>query len=296
VWVETPEYSGGPWGHLRRWTPENLHKARGLMNAALASVRAPTEKYRVGLADDSLSLFEEFMRMRYDLVEGHFAGLDERGDAWKKRIVALGDKYKDCHAFTRVFWSPETMAGGYFKSMHERAYREAATIAKDATILTDPPIRQWKYQVDTKNKGEAAGFSRTDFDDAAWRTTDACAQTWSTLGYHDYFGAMWYRTDVTLATAVPGKKTFLWISMTDSTAQLFVNGKHVPMTKRNGEGKLETQDRSNGYCTPFTGDITDALNPSGRNQIAILTTRSKPEFNELGSGGVIGPVVVYRER
>src|SRR3954447_16681185 len=80
VWVETPEYSGGPWGQLLRWTPENLHKARGLMNAALASARTPAERYRVGLADDSLSLFEEFMRMRYDLVEGRFGGLDERGE------------------------------------------------------------------------------------------------------------------------------------------------------------------------------------------------------------------------
>jgi beta-galactosidase/beta-glucuronidase len=136
-----------------------------------------------------------------------------------------------------------------------------------------------------------------DFDDAAWRTTDACGETWSTLGFHDYFGAMWYRTEVTLpAAAAPGKKTSLWISMTDSTAKVFVNGKPVRVTKTNGEGKLETQDRGNGYCIPFTADITDALNPSGRNQLAILSTRSKAEFNELGSGGLIGPVVVYRER
>ncbi|MBA3416321.1 MAG: DUF4838 domain-containing protein, partial [Chloroflexia bacterium] len=94
AWVETDEYSGGAWGHLRRWTPERLAEMRRLMNAGLAAAQTPPEQYRVALANDSLSLFEDFMRLRYDLAEGRFAGLDDRGEAWKKRIVDLGEKYK----------------------------------------------------------------------------------------------------------------------------------------------------------------------------------------------------------
>lgn len=301
AWVETDEYSGCAWGHLRRWTPERLAKMRELMKSGLAAAQTPAEKYRVALADDSLSLFEDFMRLRYDLAEGRFAGLDERGEAWKKRVVELGQKYKDNFAFTAVSWAPQTMAGQYFAAFYERAYKDAARVAQDHQVLTEPPLRAWKYFADPEKKGEGAGYAAPGFDDSAWKTTDVAAETWSTLGHHSYFGSMWYRADVTLppAGAAPGKKTFLWLSSTDGTAKVFVNGKHVPYTpppQAEGGAAQPPAEHADGYCQPFSFDVTAALNPDGKNKVAILCARAAAAFNELGSGGLIGPVVVYREK
>jgi hypothetical protein len=301
AWVETDEYSGGAWGHLRRWTPDRLARMRELMNAGLAAAQTPAEKYRVALANDSLRLFEDFMRLRYDLAEGRLAGLDERGEAWKKRIVDLGEQYKDNFAFTRVSWAPQTVSGQYFTAFYEKTYRDAARVARDFQVLTEPPIRKWKYASDPDKKGEAAGYAAPGFDDAAWKTTDVAAETWSTLGHHGYFGSMWYRADLALppAGAAPGKRTFLWLSATDGSAKVFVNGKHVPHAPppaADGGAPQPPQDQADGYAQPFSFDVTAALNPDGNNKVAILCTRSAAAFNELGSGGLIGPVLAYREK
>ena len=302
TWVETPEYAGGPWGHLRRWTPQNLEKCRTLVNAAAAAARTPQEKYRVALADESLSLFEEFMRLRYDLAAGRFAGLDERGEAWKARIADLAKKYKDCYAFTAVPWSPLTVSSQYFAAFVERAYDDAARVARDFQVLTQPPLRQWKYLPDPDGKGEAAGYVQADFDDAAWKTTDVAVDTWSALGHHSYFGSMWYRAEIDVpapaAGAPAGKKTYLWLGSTDGSAKVFVNGTHVPYVAPPGpDGKTPpAQERADGYCQPFSFDISAALPPTGKARVAIVCTRSAAAFNELGSGGLIGPVVVYREK
>ena len=43
-----------------------------------------------------------------------------------------------------------------------------------------------------------------------------------------------------------------------------------------------------------TTDITEAINPNAENQITLLCTRTF--FNELGTGGLLGPVLLYQEK
>jgi hypothetical protein len=50
----------------------------------------------------------------------------------------------------------------------------------------------------------------------------------------------------------------------------------------------------NGYCEPVSFDVTDAVRPGAANRLAILCARTF--FNELGTGGLLAPVVLYRER
>ncbi len=51
---------------------------------------------------------------------------------------------------------------------------------------------------------------------------------WSTLGYHDWFKSMWFRTEVKLPVLPSGKKVYLWIGSTEGRARVFINGKHIP--------------------------------------------------------------------
>ena len=93
-----------------------------------------------------------------------------------------------------------------------------------------------------------------------------------------------------------GKKAFLWIGSTDGKAKLFVNGKHVPYivpkkTRRHEAG--EKLDAFSGYCKAAKFDITATLK-AGDNQFTFLCDRT--HLNELGTGGLMGPVIIYREK
>jgi len=293
IWVNTNDYSGCGFGYLRRWTPEKLAQARVLLDAGLAACKTPLEVQRVRLADESLGLMELFMKLRRDQAEGRFAKLASEGEYWLKHCAMLGQKNQDQMTFT---YMPRTGGGiniSYARQFYQLTYNDATRIATEGVILTPKPLINFRYQADEKKTGEAQDFAKADFDDSAWKTTDVTSETWSTLGYHAWFKSMWYRTEVQLPptpAVAKGKKVYLWLGSTDGSAKVFVNGQHISHTNAKGE----TVDEFNGYCQPASFDITAALQPKGPTKIAILTTRTF--FNELGTGGLLGPVVVYREK
>ena len=290
AWVATPEYSGCGFGYIRRWTPARLDRARQLMNDALAACQTATEVRRVRLADESLELFELFMKLRRDQAEGRFADLAAEAAYWRSRIRFLGEKYKDAFCFTRMPWTPHTLGGAYFGQFYQQTYDELTRIAKDFQILTPQPLREFRYKPDGDKSGEPQGWAAPAFDDREWKTTDVCTDTWSTLGYHSWFKSMWYRTAVKLPAVPAGKKVHLLLSSTDGSAKVFINGRHIPYA----DAKKGALPEFDGYCQPASFDITPALKPGAENHIAILCTRTF--FNELGTGGLLGPVVVYREK
>ncbi|MCC6498131.1 MAG: DUF4838 domain-containing protein [Propionibacteriaceae bacterium] len=291
VWVKTPEYSGCGFGYLRRWTPERMAQARKLIDAATAACETDVEKRRVRLADDSLRLFELFMKLRHDQAEGRFATLADGAAAWQKLSTELGEKYGDQWCFTRRRKGARSLGASYFASFYQKTYDDASRIARDFRILTEPPLRTFRYQPDPELKGEADGWAKADFADASWKTTDVAVDTWSSIGFHDYFKSMWYRTTVAVPPVPTGKKVRLWIGSTDGTAKVFVNGKHIPYVDPQGK---KSGDVAKGYCEPFSFDVTNAIKPGARNTIAILCTRTF--FNELGTGGLLAPVMLYSDK
>jgi hypothetical protein len=95
---------------------------------------------------------------------------------------------------------------------------------------------------------------------------------------------------VTLPVAADGKKTFLWLAGHDGSARVFVNGRPVPYVNAKGE----KSDEFVGFCNPGSFDITEALSSSEQTKISILTDRR--DMNEVGAGGLIGPLTIYREK
>ncbi len=290
VWVGVPEYSGCGFGYLRRWTPERMARSRQLLNDGMVACRTPVEVQRVKIADESLELFEHFMKMRHDQAEGRWTKLAADADYWRARISYLGEKYKAQSCFTLMPWSPATLSGGYFHQFYQNSYVEESRVAKEYQILTPQPVREFRYMAAADKAGEAQGWSGATFDDSAWKTTDVCVDTWSTLGYHAWFKSMWYRTSVKIPAVPKGKKIMLMLTSTDGSAKVFVNGQ--PMTY--ADPKKGARDEFEGYCTPASFDITDAVKPGASAQISIFCTRT--DFNELGTGGLLGPVAIYREK
>ncbi|MHB0936043.1 MAG: DUF4838 domain-containing protein [Armatimonadota bacterium] len=289
LWTKSSEHTGCGFGYLNRFLPESTAAMRAKMDAALAACKTAMEYRRVKLAGDSLRQFELFMKMRRDFAAGNFASLEEDSQRWMVRNIAWGDEHQDNYTFSRTSWRPTTVNNSYFKAFYYASYQDADRIARDCEMITKP-ITPWRYAVDEMKQGEAQGWQAPAFDDAAWKTTDPATESWSTLGIPDYYGAVWYRATVQAPALPAGKKVFLWVSATDGKCKVFVNGQHIPYVNAKGETVAE----ADGYCRPFSFDVTAALKPSAANQITVIGTRHF--LNELGTGGLLGPVLLYREK
>ena len=56
----------------------------------------------------------------------------------------------------------------------------------------------------------------------------------------------------------------------------------------------DTQASDEAGTQPVSFDITDAVKLNAPCQVSIFCTRTF--FNELGTGGLLGPAMIYREK
>lgn len=288
-WTKGPEHAGAGFGYMRRFTPEQLAEARRLMDNAVSACGTAVEYRRVRLAETSLSQLERFMKMRRSYFQGDFAELESDSRRWTVLQQALAEEFSPNYAFAKTYWASQTV-GVYFGSQFFFAtYADASRIARDFKMLS-PVMNRWRFAADREKKGETLGWQQPDFDDKPWSTTDVAMDTWAALNLCDYYGTVWYRGRMDVPAIPEGKKVFLWVGATDGNCKLFVNGRHVAYRNEKGEEKPEAE----GYCTPFSFEITAAVKPGGSNQITIVGTRNS--MNEFGTGGLLGPIVLYHEK
>ncbi|HVG16544.1 MAG TPA: glycoside hydrolase family 2 TIM barrel-domain containing protein, partial [Chitinophagaceae bacterium] len=117
----------------------------------------------------------------------------------------------------------------------------------------------WKF-----NKGDVANAEKPGVDDAGWRTVDL-PHDWSIEGPFDekwasatgYLpgGIGWYRKTFNIAPNQQSKKIFLYFDGVYKNSEVWINGHYL--------GK-----RPNGYL-PFQYEITEHLNKSGKNVVAV---------------------------
>ena len=282
AWVKSKEWSGGGHGHSQRFPPEVMVLAREKMDLAIVSCSTAMEYRRVKLAADSLSIFEQFMEMKSLFGAGKLGSLDLRCDKWLNTFQVRQQDYSSNASFGRF-------GPGYFKRFFEKAYRDGARISRDF-IWISGSLRDWKYQQDTEEVGINDKWFGMETDDTTWKRTDVTTETWSTLGCYQFMGTMWYRTTVKPRNVPAGKKTFVWISKFDGEISLYVNG--LPVHHLSKEGELEESVRN--YCVPYSFDVTQHLKQGIDNQITVRAKRTT--LNELGTGGLLGPVMLYREK
>ncbi len=289
VWVDTPEYTGGDFGYLLRFTPEVMKKARELMNAGVAACRSPMESERVELANASLRQFESYMKLREDYSAGRFVNLATDNANYRQTALSLAKKYKPNFAFSAVSWAKDTHALAMHDLFKGPSYEDASRIAKQFEIITPKPLT-FKFCADRNRESGKLGWHQTAFDDSAWKETNPAVETWSSIGLHSYFGSVGYRTSLNLPVTAAGKKIFLWFGGTDGTVEVFVNGKPIQYI----DLKTGKEVVFSGFCQPVSFDITEAV--KGGEQNIVFVRCNRDFLNEVGTGGLLGPVVIYREK
>ncbi len=187
--------------------------------------------------------------------------------------------------------------------MYSRGYKDGSRMEREYERLGKPMV-EWKWRHNPGPEADSIHWTDPKLDDTSWPVTHVVRDTWSSLGHHlsmtdasrGQSGRMVYRVSQRLDAVPEGKRVFLWIGATDGTAKVYVNGKPisyvVPKDTRHNKAGDEL-DRFSGYCSSAQFDITEALK-EGDNQFTILAERVR--LNELGIGGLIGPVVLYREK
>src|SRR5690606_32775834 len=234
-------------------------------------------------------LFELFMKMRRDFADARFRALADDLKNCCSLVRHLRRRYREQYAFD------SGLAIQYVDSCFGKSYEDASRMAREYVPL-GPAMVKWKYRPDADARAEELGWTGPAFDDSDWPVTHVVEETWSSIGHHNTIGRMVYRVEQRLAAAPEGKRAWLWIGATDGSAKVYVNGRHVryvvpESTRRHAKGQV--LDAFAGFCEPARFDVTDAVQP-GLNRIAIVCERTW--LNEVGTGGLMGPVVVFRER
>lgn len=303
AWIDANEYSGCLFGYLRLFTPAVMTGARADIDEALALCGTPLEYRRVALIDESLRQFELFMKMREDFAAARLRDLNADFERWCGAQQFLLERYRPQYAFSFPVYGGRSQAEAYMRLFVGAAYEDASRMERDYA-RHGAAILEWKWKHNPGPEEEALPWTAPGYDDNDWPTTHVVRDTWSRLGHHSTLtdaasgrsGRMAYRATQKLAALPAGKKAFLWIGSTDGSAKVFVNGAPISYivpadTRRHKAG--DVLDRFSGYCQPARFDITDALK-TGDNQFTILCERTY--LNELGTGGLMGPVVIFREK
>ncbi len=300
AYLEASEYAGSPFGYLKIFTPSVMKAARADLNEALALCETAMEYRRVLLIDESFGMFEWYMKIRNDWADGKTSDLDADYAVWRHGIRAMQRKYGVLGKFVR-----DGYVGGHncyiqgrhgnpawSDSMYSVGYKDGSRMEREF-VRHGKPMLNWKWKHNPETEKDSLPWTAPDFDDKEWPATHIVRDTWSSLGHHltmtdtasGRSGRMVYRATQKLGAVPEGKRAYLWIGSTDGRVKVFVNGMLIPYS--------EKQESFNGYSQPATFDITAAVK-EGDNQFAILAERH--HLNELGTGGLMGPVVLYREK
>jgi len=171
--------------------------------------------------------------------------------------------------YTKRFWS------GTVTSAAERVTNGNEIVAK----LPD----EWLFMLDPLDGGEGIGLWKPTAGTGSWQPLKTYSQSWSNQGLRYYKGEVWYRTTAGVAAKFKGRKIRLWMGGVDDTPKAWINGKALDVLAK---GAAPTG-------RPWEFEATDAVKFGEPNVIIVKV--SNRAINELGTGGITGPAMLWAE-
>lgn len=287
AWNQSTNLAGSAYGYLERFPAPFLDRARQLLDAAKQEATAEPFAARVKLARESFDLFVAFAKLLENLQSGALADLGPASESYRHKLEELGKQYGD-YFFSKKY------ATRYFDRFWRDVFTQATTVSTGSNRVIGPPISGFTMAPDPENKGGEFGWNRPNFvGDDSWKTITAGLEQWNQKGFMNYFGPMWYRTNVDLAgwRPGPGAALHLWIPLFDDEVGVFVDGQPAPIAGSAGEAPIFT---AKGFSKPATFDLTGLVQPGSNLQITLRTSRNR--INELGTGGLLAPIYLYETR
>lgn len=199
------------------------------------------------------------------------------------RMIALRESLQNDYDAKMLDSYHVTFLERFIASITNAGY---ATLANGGRIVA-AFSHDWQFQQDPEQWGQYIGLHAPASEGGNWQTirTDT---SWSNQGLRYYFGQTWSRQSATMPAEYEGETVHIWFAGVNRTAEVWVNGDFVGANHDGAEFDL---DAHGAAFQPFEFDATAAINFGGEN---VITVRSyRPTAGELGTGGLVGPVMFY---
>ncbi len=262
-------HTGSSWDMPHVYGPEVRARARRAIEEAGRLAADPPYAKRVWMYSRSLDYLDAFVAMLQSRADHDYAASKQALD----RIGAIREELsandpplinRQAQSYMNRFFSRTTLEG------YERTSGGNQLVAG----LDDT----WMFQIDPEQVGEAIGWWRPENTGGNWRLIQTSTSSWSNQGLRYYKGLAWYRQTVEIPAKYRGKRVFLWVGGIDELAKVWLNGKVLGISPK-------------ACFTPFELDATDALEPGLSNTVVLCV--SNTTLNEVGTGGITGPVMFY---
>jgi hypothetical protein len=264
----TQAYAGNLFSMHRILTPKVMSSLE--MSLRKAEDAARNDKLiarRVEVARYSLKFAQHWLAMRTALNEFRLAESAKEAEAFL-------DNYKAATKAHPGFFV--TYIEGYFKSFHHRSFVDAGKVAAKGNIVLKLPD-EWTTFLDPNRVGKKLGLHLPQTGTANWGKLRTYSASIDEQGLPFFRGNIWYRHDFELP-ASSGKSLRLWLGGTDDSVHVYLNGKDLGL-------------QSPGNFGPSDVDLTPALNRGGKNTLVLAVDNTS--INELGTGGLVRPALIY---
>jgi beta-mannosidase len=120
----------------------------------------------------------------------------------------------------------------------------------------------WRYALEEDVRGETLGYHRLEFDAGSWPEM-RLPTNWYLTEVGDFFGAIWFRRNFEVPSALRDERVFLRFGAVDYIADVWLNGTFL--------GSHE------GMFNPFEFDVTDLVDHEGTNVVVVRDDAPRDE-------------------
>ncbi len=266
--------TGCAWDMPHFYPPALRTKARGLITQATKLAPAGSDyAARVKVIGQSLDMLDAFNTMMDARVRVDFP----TAKAELVKLDAVAEELMTMKPVAMLSAGRFSTYVGYMRRFYRPATEQGFKRVTDGNQLVAAAPDEWQFQIDPAKIGEDIGLWRQTTTGGNWQKLKTSSSSWSNQGLRYYKGLAWYRTTVDVPEKFAGKRIFFWCGGVDEAAKVWVNGQHLG----NSPGAA---------FYPFEMDATEAVKP-GKNTIVICI--SNQVVNELGTGGIVAPVMLY---
>ena len=263
--------TGSSWDIPNFYPPALRKQARALLNDGLKrSAGAGVYEERVKLIARAFDMTDAFCEMMEARVKVDFA-------AAKAALDRTDQAAGDLMAYKPVPMLDTRLYPSYMKRFFRHCTEQGYARMTGGNVLLAAAPDEWEFQIDPQQIGEDIGLWKPETRGGNWQTLKTSSQSWSNQGLRYYKGLAWYRTTVEVPKDAAGKRVFLWCGGVDETAKVWVNGQVIGISP-------------GATFYPFEMDATNAVK-AGTNSIVFCV--SNQVVNEVGTGGIVAPVILY---
>lgn len=267
---EADFHTGSSWDMPHVYTAEVRREAREAIEEGAASTRFDSVyARRVAMYAQSLDYLENFVEM----LESRAVHQYEASHNAMSRMITIRETLRQ-HDPPLIGKHAANYLERFFAKTTTQGYERTSSGNRFLAGLDDT----WLFQIDPEQVGEDIGWWRPETTGGNWQSLKTSTSSWSNQGLRYYKGLAWYRQTVRLPEDCKEKRIFLWCGGIDELAKVWVNGKELGISPR-------------ASFSPFEMDATTAVRAGQPNTIVFCVNNAT--LNEVGTGGITGPVMFY---